>query len=107
MFISDEHVVLDILLIQPNYADRPAASIAYLRVIVEVSAERGVRMFKQRTNNSIKQKKHNGSSPRHPTSITHRPPQLRSTKFLALRVEASSRRGVAHEEGVEDSVALD
>ena len=54
MFISDEHVLLDMLLIQPIYADRPAASIAYLRVIVErveeVSAEGGVWMFKQQTN---------------------------------------------------------
>ena len=33
MFISDGHVLLDILQIQPNYADRPAASIAHLRVI--------------------------------------------------------------------------
>ena len=98
MFISDEHVLLDMLLPQFTYADRPAASIAYLRVIVErveVSVERGVWMFKQQTNNSIKQKKHNDYSPRHPTSITNRPPQLRSTKLLPLRVEACSSAGVA------------
>ena len=29
MFITDEHVLLDILPIQPNYADRPVASIAH------------------------------------------------------------------------------
>ena len=30
MFDSDRHVVLDILLRQTKYADRPAASIAHL-----------------------------------------------------------------------------
>jgi len=38
MFVSDGHVVLDILRIQPNYADRPAANIAQLRVIAELAA---------------------------------------------------------------------
>ena len=40
MFVSDGHVVLDILPIQPNYFDHPATSIAHLRVIAE-AAERG------------------------------------------------------------------
>tara|TARA_B100000780_G_scaffold151527_1_gene105879 strand:+ start:200 stop:349 length:150 start_codon:yes stop_codon:yes gene_type:complete len=38
MFISDEHVLLDILPIHLNYADRPARSIAHLRVIAEAAA---------------------------------------------------------------------
>ena len=41
MFISDEHVLLDILPIHHNNADRPARSIAQLRVIAEAAA-RGV-----------------------------------------------------------------
>jgi len=41
MFISDEHVLLDILPTHINYADRPAASIAQLRVIADAAA-RGV-----------------------------------------------------------------
>jgi hypothetical protein len=35
MFISDGHVVLDILLRQLNYADHQVASIAHLRVEFE------------------------------------------------------------------------
>ena len=38
MFDSDGHVVLDILLIRPNYTDRQAVSIAHLRVIAEAAA---------------------------------------------------------------------
>ena len=37
MFISDGHVLLDILLIQPNYAESPATNIAHLRVIAEAA----------------------------------------------------------------------
>jgi len=37
MFVSDGHVLLDILLIRSNYADSPAASIAHLRVIAEIA----------------------------------------------------------------------
>ena len=47
-----------------------------------------------------------GLLPPHPTSITHRPPQLGSAKLLALRVEASSRVVVAREERVDDGGAL-
>ena len=43
----------------------------------------------------------------HPTSITHRPPQLGSAKLLAFRFKISSRGVVAHEERVEDDGALD
>ena len=35
MFISDEHVLLDILSMPLNYADHPARSMAHLRVIAE------------------------------------------------------------------------